>query len=329
VVGQGKVGKAFVALLTRKAPELRHTYGITCRITGVGSRRLGWLACPDGFEPEKLLVEDFSQAVQVLDIREWLKMGRADAMFETSSLNAESGRPAIDYLRAALESGAHAISANKGPVVYAYRELTALAASVGKRFLFESAVMDGVPLFSLFREAMPAVEIRSFRGVLNSTTNVILGSMESGMNFEDAIGRAQELGVAESDPTDDIEGVDAAVKVVALTNVLMNAQLKITDVERHGIRDITGQQLHQARQNGEAWKLVCSAQRKPDGKVVAAVRPEKLALSDPLAQVKGTSSVISFETDVLPQLILLEQDPGLETTAYGLLADFLTAIRSF
>ncbi len=255
-------------------------------------------------------------------------MGRADALFETSSLNAKTGRPAIDYLRAALESDAHAITANKGPVVYAYRELTALATSVGKRFLFESAVMDGVPVFSLFRETMPAVEVRGFRGVLNSTTNVILEAMESGLPLEDAVRKAQQLGVAESDPTDDIEGVDAAVKVVALANVLMTAELKIDDVPRQGIRDITRQQLREARENGEAWKLVCSARRLADGKVSAAVRPEKLALSDPLAQVKGTSSVISFETDVLPQLILTEQDPGLETTAYGLLADFLTAIRS-
>ncbi len=136
-----------------------------------------------------------------------------------------TGQPAIDYLRAALETGAHAISANKGPVVHAYRELTDSGdGRMRKRFLFESAVMDGVPIFSLFREAMPAVEVRGFRGVLNSTTNVILEGMESGLTFDDAVKKAQDLGVAESDPTDDIDGVDAAVKVVALANVLMNAE---------------------------------------------------------------------------------------------------------
>jgi homoserine dehydrogenase len=273
------------------------------------------------------LSADFSDARSATDIREWLRLGAAAALFETSSLNAATGQPAVDYLRAALEMGAHAISANKGPVVHAYQELTELAAAQHRRFLFESAVMDGVPIFSLFREAMPAVEIRGFRGVLNSTTNVILEGMESGMSFDEAVRKAQELGVAESDPIDDIEGVDAAVKVVALANVLMGAKLKIDGVRRQGIRGITVDQIHSARANGEVWKLVCGAKRTPDGSIDAAVHPEKLKLADPLAQVQGTSSVISFETDVLPELIITEQNPGLETTAYGLLADFLTAIR--
>lgn len=328
IVGLGNVGKAFVALLERKKQELSSRYGATCRITGVASRRLGWLAEAAGFDSAKLLAGDFSQAERVPDIREWLRLGAADAVFETSSLNATSGQPAIDYLRTALEMGAHAISANKGPVIHAYHELTELAAAMRRRFLFESTVMDGVPIFSLFREAMPAVAIRSFRGVLNSTTNVILEGMENGLSFDDAVRKAQELGVAESDPSDDIDGVDAAVKVVALANVLMNAELKLDAVERYGIRDIGSHHVRHARDIGQVWKLVCSANREPDGSVAAYVRPEHLKPDDPLAQVHGTSSVISFETDVLPQLIITEENPGLETTAYGLLADFLTAIRS-
>jgi homoserine dehydrogenase len=328
ILGFGNVGKAFVVLLHRKIHELRSRYGLTFRVTAVASRRLGWLVAPDGFDPDKLLAGDFSGAHTAADIHEWLKLAAADVMFETSSLNAATGQPAVDYIRAALEMGAHAISANKGPVVHAYQELTALAAAMRRRFLFESAVMDGVPIFSLFRDAMPAVEIRGFRGVLNSTTNVILEGMESGMAFDDAVKKAQELGVAESDPSDDIDGVDAAVKVVALANVLMNAELKLGDVQRYGIRDISGHHLRHARDLGQVWKLVCAAHREADGSVVGHVRPEHLKPDDPLAQVKGTSSVISFETDVLPQLIITEQDPGLETTAYGLLADFLTATRS-
>jgi homoserine dehydrogenase len=301
--------------------------GISCRLTGIASRRIGWLAAGAGFDPEKLLAGDFSQAKQCEGIRDWLQAAQAEVMFETSSLNAATGQPAIDYIRAALESGAHAISANKGPVLHAYRELSELASARERQFLFESTVMDGVPIFSLFRDAMPGVEIRGFRGVLNSTTNVILEEMESGSSFDDAVRRAQALGVAESDPTDDIEGVDAAVKVVALANVLMGAALTLDDVHCEGIRGISVHQLYEAQASDEAWKLVCSARRQANGSITAAVRPERLALEDPLARVKGTSSVISFETDVLPQLILTEQDPGLETTAYGLLADFLRAVR--
>ncbi len=286
------------------------------------------MVAPNGFDVEKLLPADFTSAQVVGDVHEWLRLARADALFEVSSLNATTGQPAIAHIRAALEAGAHALTANKGPVVHAYRELSALAAAQARRFLFESAVMDGVPIFSLFRETLPAIELRGFRGVLNSTTNVILEGMEAGMTFEESVCKAQALGVAESDPTDDIEGVDAAVKVIALANVLMHADLKLNDVSREGIRGITAEQLREARASGEACKLVCSARCAEDGSVVASVAPRQLKLSDPLALVKGTSSVISFETDVFPELIITEQDPGLEATAYGLLADFLTAVRS-
>jgi homoserine dehydrogenase len=317
-----------VALVRRKGPELRDRYGISVRLTGLGSRRLGWLAAPDGFDLDRFLAGDVAQGQKADDVPMWLRAAKANALFETTSLNAATGEPAISHLRAALEMGAHAISANKGPVVHAYKELSGLAEKRGRRFLFESAVMDGVPIFSLFREIMPAVELRGFRGVLNSTTNVILEGMEAGMSFDKSLLQAQRLGVAESDPTDDIEGIDAAVKVVALTNVLMDANLKLSDVSREGIRRITPEDLRAARDNGEAWKLVCSARRGADGRVTASVEPRRLPFSDPLSQVRGTSSVISFETDILPQLIITEQDPGVETTAYGLLADFLTAVRS-
>lgn len=327
VVGFGNVGKAFVALLVRKRQELNTHYEVEWRITGVASRRLGWLAAPEGFVPEMLLAGDFSQAHKAGDLRDWLQLSRADALFEVSSLDAETGQPAIAHMRAALEAGAHAISANKGPVVHACRELTELAAANGKCFLFESAVMDGVPIFSLFRRTLPAIELRGFRGVLNSTTNVILEGMEAGMTFDEAVQEAQRLGVAESDPTDDIEGIDAAVKAVALANVLMGADLKLADVARQGIRGITARQLREARAAGHAWKLVCSARRQ-EGRVLASVAPQRLPLSDPLALVKGTSSIVSFETDVFPELIITEQNPGVDATAYGLLADFLSAIGS-
>jgi homoserine dehydrogenase len=328
VVGFGNVGRTLVGLLQRKAGELRNRYGIEWRVTGIASRRLGWLAAPQGFSPEKLLAGDFSEAQKTPDVRTWLQLARADVLFEASSLNAATGEPAIGHIRAGLEMGAHAISANKGPVVHACRELMELAAANGRSFLFESAVMDGVPIFSMFRRCLPAVELRGFRGVLNSTTNVILEGMEAGMSLDESIQEAQRLGVAESDPSDDIEGVDAAVKVVALANVLMNSELKVADVQREGIRGITAEKLREARADGEAWKLVCSASRDAGGRVVAAVAPQRLPLSDPLALVKGTSSVVSFETDIFPELILTEQNPGLEATAYGLLADFVSAVGS-
>jgi homoserine dehydrogenase len=317
-----------VALLQRKRQELAARYGIEWRITGVASRRLGWLVAPAGFSAEKLLAADFSEAHDVPDLDEWLRGAQVDVLFEASSLNADTGEPAITHIRAALELGAHAISANKGPVLHAYRELTQLAESRGRRFFFESAMMDGAPVFSLFRSALPAIEILGFRGVINSTTTVILESMQAGKNFDAAIAEAQRLGVAESDPSADIDGIDAAVKVVEVANVLMGGSLKLADVARQGIRGITPSQLREAQENSEAWRLVSRARRQADGSIAASVASERLKLDDPLAQVRGTSLLIAFETDIFKELVISERDPGPEATAYGMLSDFVNAVRS-
>ncbi|HEY4931424.1 MAG TPA: homoserine dehydrogenase [Terriglobales bacterium] len=328
IVGLGNVGAALVALLQRKRHDLADRYGIAFRITGVASRRLGWLVAPEGFTPEKLVAGDFSEAKEANDLADWLHAAKPDALFEASSLNAETGEPAITHIRAALELGAHAISANKGPVLHAYRELTQLAESKGRSFFFESAMMDGAPVFSLFRSALPAIEILGFRGVINSTTTVILEAMQAGKSFDEAIAGAQRLGVAETDPSADIDGIDAAVKVVEVANVLMGASLKLSDVARQGIRGITPAQLRDAQENGEAWRLVSRARRQSDGSIVASVAPERLEIDDPLAQVQGTSLLIAFETDIFKELIISERDPGPEATAYGMLSDFVNAVRS-
>jgi homoserine dehydrogenase len=317
-----------VALLHRKTANLRDQYGIAYRITGVATRTLGWLTARDGFSAERLLNSDYAEATKVEGLHEWLAAAKPDALFEASSLNAETGEPAISYTRAALEAGAHAISANKGPVVYAHRELTELAKARGLRFFHESAMMDGAPVFSLFRETLPALELRGFRGVLNSTTNVILECMESGMGFDDAVREAQRLGVAETDPSNDVDGIDAAVKVVGLVNVLMGGSLSIADVKRDGIRGITAQSLREARENGETWKLVGQARRESDGRITARVAPERIGPDDPLYSVRGTSLAIGFETDVFRELFIAERDPGPEATAYGMLCDFINAVRS-
>jgi homoserine dehydrogenase len=324
----GNVGRALVALLQKKEQELRERYGMAQRITGVASRRLGWLVAPEGFTPEKLLDGDFSEAQKAADLSQWLRRSRADVLFEVSSLNAATGQPAIDHIRTALEYGAHTITANKGPVVHAWRELTELATAKGRRFLHESAMMDGVPVFSLFRETLPAIELRGFRGVLNSTTTVILEAMEAGNTFDDALREAQRLGVAETDPSNDIDGIDAAVKIVGLTTVLMDGNLKLEYVHRQGIRAISAEQLRDARAGGEVWRLVARARREPDGTITGSVAPERLQAGDPLSTVRGTSLLICFETDIFPELIIGERDPGPQATAYGLLADFLSAVRS-
>jgi homoserine dehydrogenase len=250
----------------------------------------------------------------------------ADVLFENSPVNHQTGQPAVNYLAAGLERGMHAITANKGSVVHGYQQLTQLAKDKGRRFLFESAVMDGAPIFSLFRGPLPAAELRGFHGILNSCTNLLLERMEEGQTFDQAVDYARSIGITETDPSADIDGWDAAIKVAALSTVLMGIPLTPEQVERQGIRGITPAMLAQARAAGERWKLVCSAYREGDS-LRARVAPERVSSSSSLYSIHGTSSYVQFEMDVLPGLGIVESNPGPETTAYGLLADLVNALR--
>jgi homoserine dehydrogenase len=328
-LGFGNVNRTLARLLADRETELRDRYGITFRITGIASRRLGWLADPDGLDPEACVARPPSAAksgepeLQLASVHDWLAAAHADVLFEATSLNVQTGQPAVDHIRAALEHGAHTITANKGPIVHAYRELRDLARARGKKFLFESTVMDGVPIFSLF-EQMPAIHLQGFHGILNSTTNVILSEMEQGLNFDEALKNAQALGVAETDATHDIDGWDAAVKTAALITVLMDVPMRLEEIEREGIRDLTPRALRNAKRDGWPFKLVCRAQHTGHG-VKASVRPEKILSTQPMARIAGTSSYVYFETDLFPGLAITEENPGLYAPAYGLLADFVRA----
>lgn len=324
-IGFGNVGRALARLLTVKAAEIRAQFGIEYRVTGVASRRLGWRYLDQPVTDIANL--DPLRANCAAGIEEWLERARPAVVFETTSLNHETGQPAVDYLRATLNANAHAITANKGAVVFGYEELSALAASRDRKFYFESTVADSAPIFSLFRETLPAANLRSFSAVFNSTCNVIIETMEAGRSFEEGIRTAQELGITETDPSDDVDGWDATVKVCALAGVLMQTPMKPDQVKREGIRNLNPQTVQRARGENKPYKLVARAQRMSDGSVHALVRPEQVALTDPLGTVRGTSLAVHFELDMMPGLTITSHRPNLQSTAYGLLADFLNAVR--
>lgn len=333
-LGFGNVGKALAQLLLRKRQALQSQYALTFTVTGIATGRHGTAIDPQGIDLARALtlladgksLDALSAVPGPLNAERFITSCRAEVIFETTPVNYATGQPAVDYLRAALVNGIHAVSANKGPVVHAYRELTALARAQGVSYSFESAVMDGAPIFSLFRETLPAVDLSGFRGILNSTTNMILTRMEAGESFDQAVAYAQSIGITETDPSGDVDGWDAAVKVAALATVLMDAPLKPQEIKREGIRGITPTEIACAQAAGKRWKLVCSAARVGE-RVVGRVAPEMVGADSPLYGVGGTSSLVQFEMDVLPGLSIVETDPGPETTAYGMLADFLNAVR--
>jgi len=334
LLGFGNVGQAFAHLLLNKRDQLARQHALTFSITGIATRSRGIALDPQGIDIERALqlisqgssLASLSTQPLVSDPVDFIHRCDAQVLFENTPVNYVDGQPAVSYLRLALQQGMHAITANKGPLVHAYRQLSELAASQGRKFYFESAVMDGAPIFSLFRHSLPAIQLRAFHGILNSTTNLVLTRMEQGDSFDAAVAYAQSIGLAETDPSGDIDGWDAAVKVAALVTVLMGIPLKPMDVQRTGIRHLTAQDVTRAQQQGKRWKLVCSARRQT-GHVTAIVEPQLVDSESPFYGINGTSSIVTFETDMLPQLSIVEGNPGPETTAYGLLADLINTTR--
>jgi len=335
LLGFGNVGQAFARLMLNKRADLGRDYNLTFSVTGLATGRHGSAINLNGLDLEKALaimagggsLNELSKDDLPLDSIDFIRRCGAHVLFENTPVNYQSGQPAVSHLRLAIESGMHAITANKGPVVHAYQELTELASRKGVKFFFESTVMDGAPIFSLYRETLPAAQIRSLRGVLNSTTNLILSRMETGESFDEAVAYAQKTGIAETDPSGDIDGWDAAVKVSALSTVILGVPLQPDQVDRRGIRDITPSDIQRARLEGGRWKLVCSAVRDGD-QVQGKVAPEIVDQNSPLYGVEGTTSIVQFESDVLGLLSIIEANPGPDTTAYGLFADLLNAVRA-
>ena len=333
LVGFGNVGRAFVRLLERKRALLASQYGLDWVVTGIATGRHGMAIDPQGLDvQEALRLAESGQSLDVLcrgprpaSMLEFIRACPADVLFENSPVNHHTGQPAIDHLRTALECGMHAITANKGPVVHGHALLTETAVHHGRKFMFESTVMDGAPIFSLFRQPLPASELVGFMGILNSCTNLMLEMMEQGRELDEVIRYAQSIGIAETDPSADVDGWDAAIKVAALITVLMGEPFTPQQVVREGIRGLSAEDIRAALDAGERWKLVCTARRE-NGQIRAQVAPQRVPSTSPLYSVGGTSSFVQFEMDTLSGLGILESNPGPETTAYGLLADLLNAL---
>ncbi|HTK50869.1 MAG TPA: hypothetical protein VL308_03210 [Gemmatimonadaceae bacterium] len=319
-LGFGNVAKALERLLQSRRSELAVRYGVSCQVTGVASRSLGWWADASGLTPTSP-----QSATRCYDIGDWLLTARPDVVFESIALDAHTGQPALDYLAETLRSGVHAVSANKGPVVYGYQRLNALADSHAKLYRFEAAVMDGAPVFSLVRRCIPLAGIHCVSGVFTSTATVVLEAVEHGGSIDDGIREAQALGIAESDPTYDVDGWDTAVKLCAVSNVILERALRPTGVRRTGIRDLDPTIIRAAHRDGHPYRLVGRVSVDHDA-VDASVQPEQVPAGSALA-VSGATLVTHYDAAVFPGgLTMTSFAPDLTTTAYGMFADFLECI---
>lgn len=338
LIGFGNVARSLAKLLVRKQDLLKSKHDVTFSFTGISTGSHGFAVNPNGLDIQKALeLVESGQSIfplssfNVQDSLAVIQNSQADIMFENSPVNTQTGQPALDHVRAALNLGMHAITANKGPVVHGYRELTALAKSKGKSFRHESTVLGGAPVFSVMREAFPLAELTSFKGIFNATTNVILSLMENGETYENSVKYAQSIGLAETDPTNDVDGWDAAIKVAALVTVLWDTPMTPQQVNPTGIRGITPEMIAKAKADGKRYKLVCSAERIGN-EVEASVSPQLVDSTSSLYGMMNSSTGITFRTDViLDYSIVLSEKPGMKggplETAYGLFADFVNVVK--
>jgi homoserine dehydrogenase len=309
VPGIASFDGAVIGIVTGGHGALVREDGIDLAAALAQWREHGRFVAEDGRAPMTAL-----EAVRGLDY---------DVMVELTPLGRPvRGAPAIAHVREALARRRHVVTANKAPLAWAGRELFALARANGVEFLHEATVMDGVPVFNLARHGLRGATVTRIQGILNSTTNAILSALEAGVSFEDALARAQREGYAEADPSDDLEGWDAAVKVCALANVLLDADLRPESVAREGIDGVDAARVAGVLSRDRRLKLVAEAWGRGPS-VQARVGLREVPRTDPFALVEGTSSILRLVTDLAGTIVITEEHPDIRVTAYGVISDLL------
>jgi homoserine dehydrogenase len=330
--GFGAVGQGFAQILRDQGERIAQREGVELQIVAVATRSRGCVYNPAGIAPAALL--DAIQTGSLRDLEgardcdpaELIASVEADVLVEASPTNLQTAEPATSYIRAALERGWHVVTANKGPTALRYTELKALADQKGVFFGIEGTVMSGTPSIRLALEALAGCEISELRGIVNGTTNYMLTQMEQGRTYDDVLAEAQRLGYAETDPTGDVEGHDAAGKALILANVLLNAGLTLDAVECSGITKITPEAVTEAAAAGERWKLIARVWREGE-QVRAQVAATRLPVSHPLAGVAGVTNALCITTDLLGDVTLIGAGAGSVATGFALVSDILALHR--
>ena len=329
IVGLGNVGQALLQIIRDDADFLGTRFGVRFKVVAVNDMRLGSLYDPNGLSLQALLegtnageLASVQAAQKGWSVETMLEQADADTLVEASFTDLQTGEPATSYIRKALSLGKHVVTTNKGPIALHFHELEALAQEHGVSIGFEGTVMSGTPAMALGINLLAAAGIQKIQGILNGTTNFILSQMETGKGYEDALAEAQALGYAEADPTGDVEGFDAAGKVVILSNLVMGAKISMQDVDRKGITQLTSQDIQNAKEDGRRWKLI-GAVENVEGQIKASVQPTALPVEHPLANVGGATNAITYTTRLLGDVTLIGAGAGRLETGYALINDLL------
>ena len=331
-IGFGNVGQKVAEILFVEREKHPRLANLNLSIVGMVTKSRGSLVNNAGVDVVKALkdIQDIgrfsSPGLELVNISglDAVRQLDYDVLVELSTLSIQQrGEPALSHVREALRRGKHVVTANKAPAAFAYHELQTIAREKGVRFLHESTVLDGTPVFSLAREGLKGCTIASVSGILNSTTNFVLSRMEQGDSLESAVKVAQQEGFAEADPRHDLEGWDAAAKITVLANALLGASITPFDVDRQGITHVKVEDAQRAVKAGKHLKLICKAWNER-GTVRARVRLEEVEHGHPLAPIHESGSILMIESDLLAPFIITETDPTLYDTAYGVINDLLS-----
>lgn len=328
MVGFGNVGQGFARVLQQSKAHL-DSLDIDYQVVAVNDMKLGSIFNPDCYSPAALLEAAATGDLTTLpasqsgwSVKQMIDKSGADILVEVSFTDLETGEPATSFIKQALQRGMHVATTNKGPIALNYPELQQLAKENRAMIGFEGTVMSGTPALATGIDLLAAAGIQRIQGILNGTTNFILSKMEEGGSYQQALSEAQELGYAEADPTGDVEGHDAAGKVVILANVLMGAPLRMADVDMQGITQLTPADIEKAQANGKRWKLIGTVSKTGD-QVKASVKPTQMPLEHPLAAVGGATNAVTFTTELLGEVTLVGPGAGRLETGYALLLDLL------
>ncbi|MFH1701413.1 MAG: homoserine dehydrogenase [Candidatus Zixiibacteriota bacterium] len=331
IIGFGTVGQGLAELLIKKSKMLSNLMVEGISVVGIADMRHGSIYQENGIDLQFILdtIKEGKKLNELPDNFEGdalqlINHAKADMMVEATYTDIKTAEPATSHIRAALENGMHVTTMNKGPVALYFHELKQLAKKNGVGFYYEGTVISGTPLLNLIRETLIGSEITEIKGILNGTTNYILSQMEVGMDYSEALKKAQELGYAEAVPDADVLGWDALAKVTILANAVFGARAKPQDFSCEGITSISLQDIARAKCNGKRYKLIGRVW-KENGEVRAGVAPQEIDISHPLAGVMGAINAITITNDTLGDITIIGPGAGKIETGYSALVDIIYA----
>ncbi|MFB3888780.1 MAG: homoserine dehydrogenase [Candidatus Bathyarchaeia archaeon] len=326
LVGFGVVGKSVAAILARKYAEKTRETGFNPKIVAIADID-GAVIDPRGLSPEKLeairqrgfpISADAELGRPGMPALEVIESVEAEVVVEVTPVNIKNAEPALSHITTAFKTRKHVVTTNKGPLALAMPALTELAEYNNVYFRFSGTVGGGTPMLEFAKRCLAGDRILAIRGILNGTTNCILTEMsQNHVTFEEALANAQKLGYAEREPSMDIDGFDAATKVVILANWIMNKKITLRDVDRTGIRGVSLQMLEDAARRGNTIKLIGSIDADK-----ASVKPTEIAKTNPLC-VSGVLNAVTFSTEYAGEQTLIGRGAGGMETASAVLRDLL------